>query len=103
MATTYSDASALELRLKQIIADHPEAHIHPASPSGPYVRAVMWTAHAGLLKGQVFWDTDTSRWVVRAMKVYDVLSAPTVIHPATEADIPDAITQVIAAVNDSLS
>lgn len=101
--TTRSGPSALEIKLKQIIADHPDVSVHPHSPSGPYVRAVMWTARAGLLKGQCFWDPDTSRWVVRAMALYDVLSAPTVVHPATEADIPAAITQVIAAVNDDLS
>lgn len=96
MATTYADASELEIRLKQIITDHPETHIHPASPSGPYVRAVMWTAHAGLIKGQVFWDTDTSRWVVRAVKVYDVLSEPSTVHPASTDAIPAAITDVIS-------
>lgn len=87
--------SALGAELRSIVDAHPDVVVHPASPVGPYVRAVLWTANAGLLKGQVFWDTDTDRWVVRAMALYDVLGAPTVVHPESKADIPSAITSVI--------
>ncbi|MFE0270451.1 hypothetical protein ACFWZ7_24860 [Nocardiopsis alba] len=84
--------SALEKRLKRIVDAHPRARVAPHSPSGPYVRAVLWQA-PGLL-GQVVWEPDAGRWTVRAR----LLTEPdrqVAIHPATEDEIPTAITTVI--------
>lgn len=59
--------SALELDLKRIARSHPDITVHPNSPSGPYVRAVLWTAGDNeQILGQALWSTNHNQWVVRA-------------------------------------
>lgn len=53
--TTTTGPSALEEQLKAIAAAHPWVRVHPHSPSGPHVRAVLWNADPGLL-GQALWE-----------------------------------------------
>lgn len=88
--------SALELRLKRMIRDHPEAAVHPHSPSGPPIRTVMWTALADdQILGQAFWDTGAHRWVVRAADLRIGESSLVVEHPANFDHLASAITDVI--------
>ena len=92
--------SKLEKQLKAIVQAHPEAVIHPHSPSGPYVRAVMWTAADEKILGQAFWDTEHDRWVVRAFD-FEVGDASLVVeHPASMGEIGATITEVIERVQD---
>ena len=95
--------SALELDLKRIVRNHPETVIHPHSPSGPYVRAVMWNAFTdGQIDdrtlGQAFWCTDTNRWVVRAADLAAGEESVVVEHPADRSGIAPAMSRVIARV-----
>lgn len=90
--------SALEQQLKQIIAAHPRARIHPHSPTGPYVRAVMWTAQVGIL-GQAFQETDGT-WTVRALSVFVGEESLVVDHPADMASIPASIDTVLDTLAD---
>lgn len=90
--------SALEQQLKQIVRDHPRVAIHPHSPTGPYVRAVMWTAQVGIF-GQAFQETDGT-WTVRAFVVFVGEDSLVVDHPADMASIPASIDTVLAALAD---
>src|SRR5690625_7858665 len=60
--------SKLEKKLKKIVRAHPDIVVHPYSPSGSFVRAVLFCDQKELLRGQVVWDNETvpARWVVRA-------------------------------------
>lgn len=91
--------SALELDLKQIVRAHPEAAVHPYSPSGPYSRTVLWTAPEAI-KGQAFWDTDHNQWVVRAYDTEVGDSSLVVVNPASKERISGAITEVIESVRN---
>ncbi|XKK37255.1 hypothetical protein HFP72_20500 [Nocardiopsis sp. ARC36] len=93
--------SALEIDLKRIVRAHPTALIHPNSPSGPYVRAALWTAgdHDQIL-GQALWSTEHNRWVVRAFDTEAGGSSLVVVNPATKGDISNAITEVIDRVRN---
>ncbi|MEU0242300.1 hypothetical protein ABZ234_31870 [Nocardiopsis sp. NPDC006198] len=86
--------SELEKQLKQIVEAHPRARLHPHSPSGPYVRAVMWSAEPGLL-GQAF-RQDDGTWAVRAFVLAQGQDSLAVEHPPTMDAIAEAITSVIA-------
>ena len=93
--------SALEIDLKRIVRSHPRALIHPNSPSGPYVRAAMWTAgERERILGQALWSTEHNCWVVRAFDTTVGESSLVVLNPATKDDIHDAITEVIDRVSD---
>ena len=93
--------SALELDLKRIIRAHPEAAVRHESPSGPFVRAVLWGAgEGGQIIGQALWDTDTNRWVVRAFDTTIGDSSLVVTNPATKEQIHDAITDVIEQIQN---
>ncbi len=95
--------SKLENDLKAIIRTHPGTDVHPHSPSGPYVRAVLWTAVTNdRILGQVFWDTSHDRWVVRAVDTTVGDASLVVFNPAARNEIPDAITEVIERVQDPL-
>lgn len=85
-------ASALEKKLKTIVTRHPQVQVAPNSPSGPYVRAVLWQA-PGLL-GQVIWEPEAGHWTVRARLLHEP-DRQVEIHPATEDELPAAITRVI--------
>lgn len=85
--------SALEQQLKRIVRDHPAVRLHPHSPSGPYVRAVMWTAGPGIL-GQAFREKDGT-WVVRAAAPAAGEESTVVARPAGVDDVPAAITDVL--------
>lgn len=87
--------SVLEGQLKQIVHDHPRVRVHPASGTGPYVRAVMWQANPRIL-GQAFWEPETGRWVVRAVDLTVGESSLVTEHPASMDAISDAITSVLA-------
>lgn len=88
--------SALELDLKRIVRAHPEAVTHPCSPSGPYVRAVLWTAgDENQILGQALWSTNHDCWVVRAYDTEVGDSSLVVKNPATMSEISDAITDVL--------
>ncbi|MFE1081739.1 hypothetical protein ACFW31_24655 [Nocardiopsis alba] len=87
--------SKLEQQLKRIVHQHPETNLHPHSPSGPYVRAVMWTANDDRILGQTFWDTETTRWVVRAFDVAYGEGSLVVEHPHGMTELSAAITRVI--------
>ena len=87
--------STLETQLKQIANAHPQVKVHPNSPSGPHVRAVLWTAHPGLL-GQALWEPDHQRWMVRAFVLALGQEESLVVeHPETADGISEAITRVI--------
>lgn len=91
--------SALELDLKRIIRAHPEATLHPNGPSGPYVRAVLWTAgDENQILGQALWSSDHNCWVVRAYDTEIGDETLVVKNPATMSEISDAITHVIDSV-----
>lgn len=92
--------SKLEKQLKAIVQAHPEATVHPNSPSGPYVRAVLWTAADEEILGQAFWDTTADRWVVRAAE--EAAQDPVVMveHPASMGEISAAITRVIERIKN---
>lgn len=88
--------SALELDLKRIIRAHPEATLHPNGPSGPYVRAVLWTAgDENQILGQALWSTDHNCWVVRAYDTEIGDETLVVKNPASMSEIHDAITDVL--------
>lgn len=88
--------SALELDLKRIIRAHPEATLHPNGPSGPYVRAVLWTAgYENQILGQALWSTDHNCWVVRAYDTEIGDETLVVKNPATMSEISSAITEVL--------
>lgn len=88
--------SALELDLKRIIRAHPDATLHPNGPSGPYVRAVLWTAgDENQILGQALWSTNHDCWVVRAYDTEIGDSSLVVKNPATMSEIHDAITDVL--------
>lgn len=87
--------SVLEQQLKQMIRDHPRTRIHPHSPSGPHVRAVMWTADH-LVLGQVIREKDGS-WTVRAAHLPTGHDSLVVDHPTTQDAIPAAIDTVLSA------
>lgn len=89
--------SQLEMQLKRIVQDHPEAVVHAHSPSGPYVRAVLWEADGHLL-GQAFWEPDGQRWVVRCFDQKVGPDSLVVQNPASMRAISGAITEVIARV-----
>lgn len=95
MATaTRQGPSALETQLKQIVRDHPRTQVHPHSPSGPFVRAVMWSAAPGLL-GQAYQEADGKGWTVRAFQLDIGQDSLVVEHPASMDAIPAAITRVL--------
>jgi len=88
--------SKLEKKLKKIVRAHPDIVVHPYSPSGSFVRAVLFCDQKELLRGQVVWDNETvpARWVVRAY-LEDPDGPLVVEHPASEGEIPGAITRVV--------
>lgn len=93
--------SALELQLKAVVHRHPDAVVHPHSPSGPPIRTVMWTAiDDENILGQAFWCTDTNRWVVRAFDLTLGESSLVVEHPDDMAGLAPAISRVIDAVRN---
>jgi hypothetical protein len=87
--------SALEKQLKQIVRAHPQVRLHPHSPTGPYVRAVMWTAEPVLL-GQALQESDGS-WLVRACHLPTGQDSLVQERPADMTGIPAAIDTVLAA------
>lgn len=95
--TTYKQ-SALGAELRAIADAHPGVTVHPNSPVGPYVRAVLWTAKVGRrsLRGQALWEPDTGQWTVRAFDEALGMDSVEAIHLPHQDDIPDAITQVLA-------
>ncbi|GHD23378.1 hypothetical protein GCM10007147_18530 [Nocardiopsis kunsanensis] len=97
--------SALELQLKAIVHRHPDAVVHPHSPSGPPIRTVMWNAFIDgqiddQILGQAFWCTDTNRWVVRAADLTVGESSVVTEHPHDFDHLASAITRVIDAVRN---
>ncbi|MFE9247088.1 hypothetical protein [Nocardiopsis sp. NPDC006938] len=89
--------SALELDLKRIVHSHPESEVRYESPSGPFVRAVLWGAgDDGEIVGQTYWCTDSSRWVTRAFDTTIGEASIVMEHPATREDLSESITRVIA-------
>jgi hypothetical protein len=92
--------SKLEQQLKRIIRCHPEANLHPHSPTGPYVRAVMWQADPRIL-GQAFWEPETDRWVVRAFDLTVGESSLVVEHPQGMHGLGPSISRVIGLVRSS--
>ena len=99
MSVTYRQ-SALGTELRAIVDDHPHVEAHPASPVGPYCRAVLWTAlrtPLPPLKGQALLDTDVepARWVVRAYNTFMGTDTTETTYPDSQADIPEAITDIV--------
>lgn len=97
--------SALELQLKAVVHRHPDAVVHPYSPSGPPIRTVMWNAFIDgqiddQILGQAFWCTDTNRWVVHAKDLRIGDSSLVVEHPDDMAGLAPAISRVIDAVRN---
>jgi hypothetical protein len=90
-----SGPSALEKQLKQIVRAHPQVRLHPHSPTGPYVRAVMWTAEPVLL-GQALQEPEGS-WLVRACHLPTGQDSLVQERPAGIEGIPAAIDTVLAA------
>ncbi len=88
-------ASDLETTLKTLIHDHPEARLHPYSPSGPYVRAVMWAAEPDLI-GQAFWEPENHQWVVRAVYGPSGEDSQVQDHPADMGGVAESISRLIA-------
>lgn len=86
--------SALETQLKQIVADHLHVSVHPHSPSGPHVRAVMY--YADDILGQAFWEPKQERWVVKAFHVPTGPASLVVRHPPNINSLAAAITTVVA-------
>ena len=89
--------SALESQLKHIVGAHPWVRIHPNSPSGPHVLAVLWETEDGLL-GQALWDKTGRRWVVRCFAQTAGDDSLAVENPESSEGISAAITSVIARV-----
>ena len=75
LMTTKNKQSVLGAELREIADSHPGVKVHPNSPVGPYVRAVLWTAKVNgcQLRGQILWDTNIGdgRWTVRAFDEAD--------------------------------
>lgn len=95
MDTTAIRPSELEKQLKQIANAHPQVRVLPHPPSGPHVRAVLWSADPGLL-GQALWEPDHQQWTVRAFVLDLGQDASLVVaHPETADGITEAITHVI--------
>lgn len=90
--------SVLGAELRQIVDDHPDICPDPNSPVGPHVRAVLWRNVAPWppLLGQALWEPEHGRWTVRAFNTARGKDSTEFIHPADEAGIPGAITQILA-------
>jgi len=99
LVTTKNKQSVLGAELREIADSHPGVKVHPNSPVGPYVRAVLWTAKVNgcQLRGQILWDPDGGpcRWTVRAFDEADPAGTLQVLHPTSKSSIPLAIHEVL--------
>lgn len=87
--------SPLEKQLKATIKAIPNIEVHPHSPSGPFVHAVLFTGPGGIV-GNAHQTTPTpgSGWTARAF----VSGVPRSYQEAATADfheLPGLITQLV--------
>lgn len=91
--------SEVQVRLDQIVRRTPGIELHPYSPSGPFVRVVLWRTPDCKIRGQVGWYTDaevgTACWAVRAFHEQNPESTLTMERIASEKQGPGAIARVI--------
>src|SRR5690625_6919417 len=89
LMATKNKQSVLGAELREIADSHPGVQVHPNSPVGPYVRAVLWTAKVSgcQLRGQILWDPDGGpcRWTVRAFDEADPAGTLQVLHPTSKS------------------
>lgn len=93
--------SKLERELKAIVRDQTKADVRFNSPSGPFVRAVLWRAgEREQILGQAFWDTTHDRWVVRAVDLEAGDHTLVIEHPGCMNDLAESIDRVIDRVQN---